>query len=152
MRITVHIENASDEIAHRLLDLLAEHPGALTTDSLDPTWTEDRALRLLRELPTRAATLLRLAAAGGGWVDAEQLRTADGKGLQGHTAAITQALKRGVRNGWWPEATVKPVEAVYNSDVAGPQRALGFQLADDEVTTAFRAAVTRFDAEGSQEQ
>ncbi|MBV6700229.1 hypothetical protein KV557_24520 [Kitasatospora aureofaciens] len=150
MRITVHIEDASPEIAHRLLDLLAEHPGALTTESLDPAWTEERALRLLRELPTRAATVIRLAAAGGGWVDAEHLRTADGKGLQGHTAAITQALKRGVRNGWWPEATVKPIEAVYNSEVAGPQRALGYQLADDHVAAVFRAAVTRFDAEADQ--
>ncbi|MDQ0945976.1 hypothetical protein [Streptomyces sp. V1I1] len=136
------IEDPDEAFRDKLLALITAHSDTLTLVT-DTEWTEERAATLLRNLPARAARVIRAAVDGDGYVAAEELRE-EGKAMRGHTGPITQALKRGVRNGWWPEGMPRPIEAEYNADVAGYQRAVGFRMTE-ELLLAFREASARVD-------
>jgi hypothetical protein len=109
LKITVTIDDPTDDFKQRLLDLLAEHAAAVV---IDTGWTHERAKQYELSLPARARAILRAAVARGGYVSADVLRGPDGTGtLTGHSAAFKQALERGVRKGWWPDGTPAPVVA-----------------------------------------
>lgn len=106
MRITVTIDQPTGDFQDKLLDLLAQHAGQIDVDA---TWTVERATRYCRELPARAQDIVRLAAINDGFVSDDELRT-NGGSLRGHSGALKTALKRGVREGWWPDGMKPPIE------------------------------------------
>ncbi|MFF9489252.1 hypothetical protein [Streptomyces sp. NPDC014676] len=107
MRITVTIDDPTDDFRERLLALLEEHAAHVDVDA---TWTVERALRYYRALPARARHIVQLAAARGGFVADDELRT-DGGSLRGHSGALKRVLERGAREGWWPAGMRPPVQA-----------------------------------------
>ncbi|MFC8370272.1 hypothetical protein ACFUIT_20260 [Streptomyces sp. NPDC057239] len=107
MRITVTVDDPTDDFQDRLLALLEEHAAHVDVDA---TWTVERALRYYRTLPARARHIVQLAATHGGFVDDDELRT-DGGSLRGHSGALKRVLERGVREGWWPAGMQPPVQA-----------------------------------------
>ncbi|MFC8391402.1 MULTISPECIES: hypothetical protein [unclassified Streptomyces] len=107
MRITVTVDDPTDDFQDRLLALLEEHAAHVDVDA---TWTVERALRYYRTLPARARHIVQLAATRGGFVDDDELRT-DGGSLRGHSGALKRVLERGVREGWWPAGMQPPVQA-----------------------------------------
>ncbi|WAX78854.1 hypothetical protein [Streptomyces sp. KMM 9044] len=68
------------------------------------------------------------------------LREAFPRGLRGPTVALTYALKRGVKHGWWPEGTEAPVTVVYGG---GPQdgwrQAAAYEMSGEDLAV-FRTA------------
>ncbi|NUK50388.1 hypothetical protein HRW14_08805 [Streptomyces lunaelactis] len=139
------IEDPDQRFQDKLLALIAEHRDSLTLLT-DTEWTPERAATLLRNLPSKAARVIVAAVDGGGYVAAEDLRE-EGGSMRGHTGPITHALNRGVREGWWPEGMPTPIKASYNADVAGAQRAAGFQLGEG-LLPVFQAAVTQVEDMG----
>ncbi|MFG2719754.1 hypothetical protein ACGFW5_15860 [Streptomyces sp. NPDC048416] len=113
MRITM--EGASEEFERKLLALFAEHRHELTVTA-DTEWTVDRADRYLRSLPAGARRFAEAVVVDGdGHADADALRSIVGR-LQGPTVALSRAVPRGVREGWWPEGTQAPITVVYDPD------------------------------------
>lgn len=107
MRITVTVDDPTDDFRDRLLALLEEHAAHVDVDA---TWTVERALRYYRALPARARHIVRMAAVNDGFVDDDELRT-DGGSLRGHSGALKRVLERGIREGWWPAGMQPPVQA-----------------------------------------
>ena len=139
MRIT--IEGASPEFERKLLALYAEHRSELTL-SVDTEWDVDRAERYLRSLPAGARHFARLVVVDGdGRADADLLREEIGK-LNGPTVALSRAIPRGVRAGWWPEGTTAPISVVYDPDNPSWQRAIAYEMAKANVPV-FRDAFAR---------
>ncbi|WP_216369642.1 hypothetical protein [Streptomyces griseofuscus] len=147
MRIT--IEGASEEFGRKLLDLLAEHRDELAV-SVDTAWDVDRAMVFLNTLNEDARLFVRLVAESDGHLKAAVLREAFPRGLRGPTVALTYALRRGVKHGWWPEGTEAPVTVVYGG---GPQdgwrQASAYEMSG-EVLPVFRAALAHYDATTSR--
>ncbi|MFJ8828107.1 hypothetical protein ACIREE_41100 [Streptomyces sp. NPDC102467] len=110
MKIT--IEGASEEFERKLLALLAEHRDELAVTA-DTAWNIERAMKFLRDLNASARMFVRFVVNAGGRLDAAVLREEFDRGLRGPTVALTYALKRGVKHGWWPEGTEAPVTVVY---------------------------------------
>ncbi|WP_281154705.1 hypothetical protein [Streptomyces sp. HYC2] len=139
MKIT--IEGASEEFERKLLDLVAEHRHELTVTA-DTDWTVERAERYLRSLPAGARRFAEMVVVDGdGYIDADQLRQVLGK-LNGPTVALSRAMPRGVREGWWPEGTRAPITAVYDPDNPSWHKNIAYQMAKENVPI-FRDALTR---------
>ncbi|WP_030871013.1 hypothetical protein [Streptomyces sp. NRRL S-37] len=107
MRITVTVDDPTDDFRDRLLALLEEHAAHVDVDA---TWTVERAVRYYRTLPARAGHIVQLAAGRGGFVGDDELRT-DGGSLRGHSGALKRVLERGIREGWWPAGMRPPIQA-----------------------------------------
>ncbi|MEU8828836.1 hypothetical protein [Streptomyces sp. NPDC048636] len=139
MRIT--IEGASAEFERKLLDLVAEHRHELIVTA-DTEWTVERAERYLRSLPAGARRFAEMVVVDGeGYIDADQLRSVLGK-LNGPTVALSRAIPRGVREGWWPEGTSAPITAVYDPDNPSWQKAIAYEMTSENVPV-FRAAIAQ---------
>ncbi|GAA1918769.1 hypothetical protein GCM10009837_50020 [Streptomyces durmitorensis] len=142
MRIT--IEGASEAFEHKLLALLAEHRDELAV-TVDTAWNVQRATTFLSTLNPGARLFVRLVIDAGGQIDAAVLREKLDRGLRGPTVALSNALKRGVRHGWWPEGTEAPVAVVYG----GPHSPAWRQADSYELTEGnlpvFREALARLD-------
>lgn len=142
MRIT--IEGASEQFERKLLDLLAEHRHELAVTA-DTEWTVERAERYLRSLPAGARRFAEMVVVDGdGYADADTLRSVLGK-LNGPTVALSRAIPRGVREGWWPEGTRAPIAVVYDPKNPSWQKAIAYEMAEENVPV-FRAAITRLAA------
>ncbi|MGA4979296.1 hypothetical protein [Streptomyces cinereoruber] len=125
MKIT--IEGASEEFERKLLDLLAEHRHELAVTA-DTEWTVERAERYLRSLPAGARRFSEIVVVGGnGYADADTLRDLLGK-LNGPTVALSRAIPRGVREGWWPEGTRAPITVVYDPENPSWQKAIAYEM------------------------
>ena len=138
MRIT--IEGASEEFERKLLDLLAEHRHELTVTA-DTEWTVDRAERYLRSLPAGARRFAQLVIDRHGIASAVLLREQLGK-LNGPTVALSRAIPRGVREGWWPEGTRAPITVLYDPENPSWQKAVAYRMSAEDVPV-FRAALDR---------
>ncbi|WP_241518991.1 hypothetical protein [Streptomyces sp. CB03238] len=140
MKIT--IEGASEEFTEKVLTLAAQQGANLTISTVETGWTVERAERYLRSLPSGARTFARLVVVDGdGRAEAETLRVAVGK-LNGPTVALSRAIPRGVREGWWPEGTPAPIEKVDDPDHPSWQKAEAYVMSRDLVPV-FRAAFAR---------
>ncbi|MGW1037582.1 hypothetical protein [Streptomyces antibioticus] len=139
MKIT--IEGASEEFAREVLTLAAQQGANLTLNTVKTGWTVERAERYLRSLPAGARTFAQLVINGDGHADAETLRTALGK-LNGPTVALSRAVPRGVKAGWWPEGTPAPIEKVDDPDHPSWQKAEAYVMSRDLVPV-FRTALAQ---------
>ncbi|MEU2901093.1 hypothetical protein ACWC4E_33720 [Streptomyces sp. NPDC001273] len=135
MRITVTVDDPTDDFRNRLLALLEEHAAHVDVDA---TWTVERALQYYRSLPARARRIVQLAASCGGFVDDDELRT-DGGSLRGHSGALKRVLERGVREGWWPAGMQPPILA----QVPGFGKVKGYSM-PTELVDVFLTAVERY--------
>lgn len=108
MKITITVEQPTEDFQKKLLALLADHADDIETDG---SWTKERAERLYLALPTNARRIIKEAANRGGYVSADDLRNGEDGSLRGHSAAIKRAVDRGARDGWWPESLQSPVQA-----------------------------------------
>ncbi|MFD5516315.1 hypothetical protein [Streptomyces sp. NPDC127066] len=133
MRIT--IEGASEDFERKLLALLAEHREELVVTA-GTEWTGERAARYLMTLPAAARTFALEVIDSGGHVEADYLRNLLGS-LRGATIALSRAMPRGVKAGWWPEGTPAPIQPVYSPDNPSWQRAIAYVLAEEHLP-AFR--------------
>ncbi|GLX41139.1 hypothetical protein [Streptomyces sp. SPB4] len=148
MKIT--IEGASEEFERKLLALLDEHRHELTVTA-DTEWTVDRAERYLRSLTASARRFAEMVVVDGdGYIDADQLRSVLGK-LNGPSNALTRAVPRGVREGWWPEGTRAPVNAVYDPDNPSWHKNIAYEMNRENVPV-FRAALARLTGRGTDGQ
>lgn len=139
MKIT--IEGASEEFERKLLDLLAEHRHELAVTA-DTEWTVERAERYLRSLPAGARRFAEMVVVDGdGYADADTLRSVLGK-LNGPTVALSRAIPRGVKAGWWPEGTTAPITVVYDPENPSWQKAKGYEMTSENVPV-FRSAIAR---------
>ncbi|MFI9311233.1 hypothetical protein [Streptomyces triculaminicus] len=135
MKIT--IEGASEEFAEKLVVLAAQHRAELTV--IDTAWTVERAERYLRSLPAGARKFAEIVVMDNdGYADADTLRQALGK-LNGPTVALSRAIPRGVREGWWPEGTRAPISAVYDPDNPSWHKNIAYEMTSDTVPV-FRMA------------
>ncbi|MEU4038725.1 hypothetical protein [Streptomyces collinus] len=141
MKIT--IEGASEQFAEKVLVLAAQHGAELAVTTVDTGWTVDRAERYLRSLPAGARRFAKMVVDGDGYLDAEQLRQALGK-LNGPTVALSRAVPRGVREGWWPEGISAPISPVWDPDNPSWHKNIAYQMTKENVPT-FRAAISRLE-------
>ncbi|WP_374987174.1 hypothetical protein [Streptomyces fradiae] len=140
MKIT--IEGASEEFAREVLQLAAQQGANLSISTIETGWTAERAERYLRSLPAGARTFARIVVVDGdGHADADTLRAAVGK-LNGPTVALSRAMPRGVKAGWWPEGTPAPIEKVDDPDHPSWQKAEAYVMSRDLVPI-FRSAFAR---------
>uniref|UniRef100_A0AAU2JXP9 EF-hand domain-containing protein n=1 Tax=Streptomyces sp. NBC_00049 TaxID=2903617 RepID=A0AAU2JXP9_9ACTN len=138
MKIT--IEGADKAFAEKLVALAAAHNAELTVTTVDTSWTVERAERYLRNLTASARRFAELVIVdGNGYIDADQLRRVLGK-LNGPTVALSRAIPRGVREGWWPEGTSAPITVVYDPENPSWQKAIGYEMSSANVPI-FRAAL-----------
>ncbi|MGY4965119.1 hypothetical protein [Streptomyces sp. 900105245] len=145
MKIT--IEGASEEFERKLLDLVAEHRHELTVIA-DTDWTVERAERYLRSLTAGARRFAEMVIVDGdGYIDADQLRRVIGK-LNGPTVALSRAIPRGVRAGWWPEGTKAPINPVWDPDHPSWHKNIAYEMAEQNVPV-FRAALTQLASAGT---
>ncbi|MEU6556244.1 MULTISPECIES: hypothetical protein [unclassified Streptomyces] len=77
--------------------------------------------------------------------DADELREHFNGELRGPTIALSRAVPRGVRDGWWPEGTPAPITPLYDPANPSWQRAVRYEMAAERVP-AFREAFARLDA------
>lgn len=138
MKIT--IEGASEEFAEKVLALAAQQGANLTISTVETGWTVERAERYLRSLPAGARQFAQLVIDGDGRAEAEALRAQVGK-LNGPTVALSRAIPRGVKAGWWPEGTPAPIEKVEDPEHPSWQKADAYVMTSDNVSI-FREAST----------
>ncbi|MEV0982308.1 hypothetical protein [Streptomyces sp. NPDC049915] len=136
MRIV--IEGASPEFERKLLDLLAAHRDELAV-AVDTEWSTERAARYLQTLPAAARRFLEFVVNAKGHADAEALRSEFGS-LRGPTIALSRAMPRGVRAGWWPEGTPAPIQPIYDPSNPSWQRAVAYVM-DKKVLAVFGEAL-----------
>lgn len=134
------IEDVTADFARELVELAASR--GLNIVPASPEWTPARAESLLRDLPDTAVEIIRLTVQGNGWGDAKEVRGDDGASLRGRTGSITQAIKRGVKTGRFPEGLPTPVIAQYDPNNPSYQRTTGFTM-PEELLPAFHAAFDR---------
>lgn len=139
--VRIVIEGATEEFAEKVVALAARHQAELSVTTVRPGWTVDRAERYLRSLPAGGRRMAELVVDGGGYIDADRLRRALGK-LNGPSNALTRAVPRGVRKGWWPEGTPAPITPVSNPDNPSWHQNIAYRM-DEELVPAFRQALTR---------
>lgn len=141
------IEDVPDDLARELVQILGRQ-GAVDVQ-VEPEvaeWTADRAVTLLRDIPSAARQILRLTAGGDGWADAAAVRGDGDATLRGRTSPITQAIKRGVRAGLLPAGLPAPIVTRYDPDNPSWNRTSGFAMSE-ALVPVFRAAFARLDAE-----
>ncbi|MFB7090845.1 hypothetical protein [Streptomyces sp. NPDC056296] len=138
MKIT--IEGADKDFAEKLVALAAAHHAELTVAAVDTNWTVERATRYLRSLPAGARRFAEMVIVDGdGYVDADRLRAAVGK-LNGPTVALSRAIPRGVREGWWPEGVSAPITPVYDPDNPSWHKNIAYEMTRQNVPV-FRSAI-----------
>ncbi|WP_052231156.1 hypothetical protein [Streptomyces sp. M10] len=136
------IKGATEEIAREVLKLAAQQGANLSVSTIEPGWTVERAERYLYSLPASARAFVRLVVVdGGGRAEAETLRAALGK-LNGPAVALSRAIPRGVKAGWWPEDTPDPIERMDDPDHPSWQKAKAYVMSHDLVPI-FLAAFER---------
>ncbi|MEU8526451.1 hypothetical protein AB0C77_12765 [Streptomyces sp. NPDC048629] len=146
MKIT--IEGATEAFAEKLLALAAQHDAQLSITTVDTRWTVDRAERYLRSLTAGARAFARMVILDDdGYLDADTLRVALGK-LNGPSNALTRAVPRGVRKGWWPEGTGQPITPVSDPDNPSWHKNIAYQISSENLPV-FREALARIDDPGS---
>jgi hypothetical protein len=136
MKIT--IEGASPEFERKLLLLLAEHQHELTVTA-GTEWDAERAVLYLTSLPANALRFARLVVEADGRKKAEELRAEFDGELRGPTIALSRAVPRGVRMGWWPEGTEAPITPQYDPDHPSWQKAIAYTMTSENVAV-FRTA------------
>ena len=135
----VIFRNVDPAVLEKLAVLM--HP--VKPEMLAPEWTVDDAEVLLRDLASGARGLLSAVVAGGGRIDADDLRGSDGgKSLRGLTGPITKAIERLVGAGRLPDGLSAPVWAEYDPTVRAWQRTKDFVMPSELVPT-FKAAFDR---------
>ncbi|WCN05095.1 hypothetical protein [Streptomyces sp. M92] len=135
----ITIEGADRDFTEKLVALAAEHHAELTVAAVDTAWTVERAKRYLRSLTAGARRFAEMIVVDGdGYVDADQLRSALGK-LNGPTVALSRAVPRGVREGWWPEGVSAPITPVYDPDITSWQKVIAYEMTSESVPV-FRSA------------
>ncbi|MGC9499310.1 hypothetical protein [Streptomyces sp. WG7] len=138
MRIT--IEGADKEFAEKLVTLAAAHHAELTVTTVDTDWTVERATRYLRSLTAGARRFAEMVIVDGdGYIGADRLRAALGK-LNGPTVALSRAIPRGVREGWWPEGISAPITPVWDPDNPSWHKNIAYEMTSENVPV-FRAAI-----------
>jgi hypothetical protein len=135
VRITVTVDDPTNDFQDRLLALLKDHAAQVDVDA---TWTIERALQYYRTLPARARRIVYLAAAYDGFVKDDELR-AEGGSLRGHSGALKRTLDRGVREGWWPAGMEPPIRA----QGPGFGKVKGYAMPSELIDVFFRA-IERF--------
>ncbi|MFD5299535.1 hypothetical protein ACFWJU_30570 [Streptomyces mutabilis] len=139
MKIT--IEGADKDFTEKLVALAAAHHAELTVAAVDTDWTVERATRFLRSLTAGARRFAEMVIVDGdGYIDADQLRAVIGK-LNGPTVALSRAVPRGVREGWWPEGISAPITPVYDPDNPSWHKIIAYEMTSENVPV-FRSAVT----------
>ncbi|MEU5510814.1 hypothetical protein [Streptomyces fungicidicus] len=140
MKIT--IEGASEEFAEKVLALAAQQGAELSVATVQTGWTVDRAERYLRSLPAGARRFAEMVIVDGeGYIDADQLRAVLGK-LNGPTVALSRAIPRGVKSGWWPEGTPAPINPVSDPDNPSWHQNIAYRM-DVGNVPIFREALVR---------
>ncbi|WP_236655450.1 hypothetical protein [Streptacidiphilus carbonis] len=140
MKIT--IEGASADFARELVALAAQQHATLTITTVESGWTADRAERYLRSLTGSARRFAEMVIVeGDGYLDADQLRAVLGK-LNGPTVALSRAVPRGVKAGWWPEGTPAPITPVSDPDNPSWHQNIAYRM-DTENVPVFRSAIAR---------
>ncbi|MFE1076644.1 hypothetical protein ACFW5W_36315 [Streptomyces sp. NPDC058783] len=134
MRIV--IEGASEEFERKLLALLADHRHELAI-TVGTEWDADRALLYLIDLPANARRFAQLVVEADGDKSAEELRAAFDGELRGPTIALSRAVPRGVRRGWWPEGTKAPIKPRYDPEHPSWQKAIAYTMTSED-TAVFR--------------
>ncbi|MFJ7773204.1 hypothetical protein ACIQ1J_33700 [Streptomyces sp. NPDC097107] len=143
MKIT--IEGADKDFAEKLVALAAAHHAELTVAAVDTNWTVERATRYLRSLPAGARQFAEMVIVDGdGYVDADRLRATVGK-LNGPTVALSRAIPRGVREGWWPEGVSAPITPVYDPDNPSWHKNIAYEMTSENVPV-FRSAIAALTA------
>ncbi|MFC7841926.1 hypothetical protein [Streptomyces sp. NPDC057382] len=141
MKIT--IEGASEEFAEKVLALAAQQGAELSVATVQTGWTVDRAERYLRSLPAGARRFAEMVIVDGdGYLDADHLRSVIGR-LNGPTVALSRAVPRGVKAGWWPEGTPAPITPVSNPDNPSWHQNIAYRMDKDDVLPVFREALVR---------
>ncbi|MFJ6889881.1 hypothetical protein ACIQRC_34245 [Streptomyces californicus] len=136
------IEGASQGFARELVALAAQHHADLTITTVETGWTADRAERYLSSLTGSARRFAEMVIVDGdGYIEADQLRSALGK-LNGPTVALSRALPRGVKRGWWPEGTPAPITPVSDPNNPSWHQNIAYRM-DRENVPVFRDAVAR---------
>jgi hypothetical protein len=144
MKIT--IEGASEDFARELVALAARQGGELSITTVGTGWTVDRAERYLRSLTGGARRFAEMVVVDGdGYIDADHLRTVLGR-LQGPTVALSRAMPRGVKEGWWPEGTPAPISPVWDENNPSWHKNIAYRM-DREIVPIFREALTRIVSE-----
>ncbi|WP_236569971.1 hypothetical protein [Streptomyces mexicanus] len=137
MKIT--IEGASPEFERKLLLLIDEHRHELTVTA-GTEWDAERAVLYLTSLPTNALKFARLVVEADGRKSAEELRAEFDGELRGPTIALSRAVPRGVRMGWWPAGTEAPITPQYDPDHPSWQKAIAYTMTSENVAV-FRTAL-----------
>lgn len=132
MRITITVDQPTDDFQERLLALLAEYAGDIEEDN---HWTIPRAESYYLALPLRARRILEEAVTRDGYVAADDLRDGPDSSLRGHSAALKTALERGVTLGRWPAGMPVPVEP----QGPGFGKVVGYRMPDNLVQTFYTA-------------
>lgn len=136
------IKGATEEFARELVALAAKHHAELSITTFKPGWTVDRAERYLRSLTAGARTMAEMVIVeGDGYLDADHLRRVVGA-LNGPANSLKRTVDRGVRKGWWPEGTPKPITPVSNPDNPSWHQNIAYQM-DKELVPVFRDALLR---------
>ncbi|MFK0121613.1 hypothetical protein [Streptomyces sp. NPDC090994] len=130
------IEGASPEFERKLLTLLADHRHELAV-SVGTEWDTDRACLYLLDLPANARRFVQLVVEADGDKNAEELRAAFNGELRGPTIALSRAVPRGVRRGWWPEGTRAPITPRYDPEHPSWQKAIAYTMTKED-TAVFR--------------
>ncbi|MFB7313000.1 hypothetical protein [Streptomyces sp. NPDC056192] len=136
MKITVTIDQPTEDFQKKLLALLADNTAHIETDT---TWTKERASRYYLALPARAQRIVKEAADRHGYVSADDLRDGEDTSLRGHSAALKRILDRGVREGWWPASMEAPIQA----QGPGFGKVVGYRM-PDHLTGIFRMAINNW--------
>ncbi|MFD8026420.1 hypothetical protein ACFV6G_39155 [Streptomyces lavendulae] len=146
--LKITIEGASEEFERKLLALLADHRHELAV-AVDTEWDAERAALYLLSLPANAQRFARLVVDADGTKPAEELREEFHGELRGPTIALSRAVPRGVRRGWWPEGTAAPVTPTYDPDHPSWQKAIAYTMTSENVTV-FRQAFEQLADRGSR--
>ncbi|MFI9155686.1 hypothetical protein [Streptomyces sp. NPDC053367] len=140
--VKITIEGASEEFAREVLALAAQQGAELTVATVQTGWTVDRAERYLRSLPAGARRFAEMVIVDGdGYLDADQLRSVIGR-LNGPTVALSRAVPRGVKKGWWPEGTSAPITPVSDPDNPSWHQNIAYRM-DADLVPVFREALVR---------
>lgn len=136
------VKGATEEFAEKLVALAAQHHAGLTISTVQPGWTVDRAERYLRDLTAGSRRMAEMVTVdGAGYIEADHLRRVLGA-LNGPSNGLKRAVDRGVRKGWWPEGTPRPIVPVSDPNNPSWHQNIAYRM-DQELVPVFREAITR---------
>ncbi|MFB8040284.1 hypothetical protein ACFC8F_03155 [Streptomyces hydrogenans] len=136
------IKGANEEFARELVALAAKYHAELSISTVKPGWTVDRAERYLRSVTASARRMAEMVITeDDGYLDADRLRRVVGA-LNGPANSLKRTVDRGVRNGWWPEGTPRPITPVADPDNPSWHQNIAYRM-DQEIIPVFREALIR---------